>query len=157
MKAGEIFALLGHNGAGKSTTIGILTGLFPPTSGSANIMGYSLEHELPAIRRSLGVCPQHDILFDELTAVEHLKIYGRLKGITVSEREFDQMIADLMDEVGLAPTPPETRAKAYSGGMKRKLSLCIALIGDSRLIFLDECTAGVDPCTAQPHHIAKRS
>jgi ATP-binding cassette, subfamily A (ABC1), member 3 len=146
MNQGEIFALLGHNGAGKTTTIGILTGLLAPTSGTASILGHSIATGLPAIRRIVGVCPQHDILFDELTAEEHLKIYGRLKRFRGSEQELEREIQELMDEVGLEPNPPSTRSKAYSGGMKRKLSLCIALIAGSRLIFLDECTAGVDPC-----------
>ena len=76
---GQITALLGHNGAGKTTTMSILTGLFPPTSGSAHIDGLSVVEDISLIRRSLGICPQHNVLFDRLTVLEHLRFFARLK------------------------------------------------------------------------------
>lgn len=142
VQPGEILALLGHNGAGKSTTINILTGLFPPTSGNINIMGYDYANQMEAIRKIVGYCPQHNILLDELTCAEHLRVFGRLKG--VSEYAIEEAIQQHLEEVGLLDKK-DTLSVELSGGMKRKLSVAIAFIGGSQLIFLDECTAGMDP------------
>ena len=79
MYKGQITALLGHNGAGKTTTMSILTGLFPPTAGSARINGLSVVDDIDLIRRNLGICPQHNVLFDRLTVSEHLHFFARLK------------------------------------------------------------------------------
>ncbi len=79
MYKGQITALLGHNGAGKTTTMSILTGLFTPTTGNAYINGYSVLTEMDLIRRSLGICPQHNVLFDRLTVYEHLAFFSMLK------------------------------------------------------------------------------
>ncbi|XVE75594.1 hypothetical protein DITRI_Ditri12bG0105900 [Diplodiscus trichospermus] len=138
----QILALLGHNGAGKSTTISMLVGLLPPTSGDALVFGKSILTDMNEIRKELGVCPQHDILFPELTVREHLEMFAILKG--VKEEGLETAVTEMVDEVGLADKM-NTVVQALSGGMKRKLSLGIALIGNSKVIILDEPTSGMDP------------
>uniref|UniRef100_A0A7N5ZZB3 ABC transporter domain-containing protein n=1 Tax=Anabas testudineus TaxID=64144 RepID=A0A7N5ZZB3_ANATE len=125
---GQITSFLGHNGAGKTTTISVLTGLFPPTSGTIYIKGMDIRHDMDLIRRTLGVCPQHNVLFDILTVEEHVWFYGCLKGL--SEAEVKAELDTLLDDVG---------------GMQRKLSVAIAFVGGSKVVVLDEPTAGVDP------------
>eukprot|EP01043_Picozoa_sp_COSAG02_P005730 COSAG02_NODE_157_length_32999_cov_31.863647_14_plen_332_part_00 len=85
LATGEIFSLLGHNGAGKTTLMGIMTGLHEPTSGSAKIHGFDVQHDMTAIRQALGVCPQHDILFDDLTVFEHIRLFASIKGVAGSQ------------------------------------------------------------------------
>uniref|UniRef100_A0A669E1K7 ABC transporter domain-containing protein n=1 Tax=Oreochromis niloticus TaxID=8128 RepID=A0A669E1K7_ORENI len=138
----QITSFLGHNGAGKTTTMSILTGLFPPTSGTALINGYDIRTDMDSIRTYLGMCPQHNVLFNELTVEEHIYFYARLKGRSRQEvkTEMDQMIKD----VGL-PNKRKELAKNLSGGMQRKLSVAIAFVGGSKIVILDEPTAGVDP------------
>uniref|UniRef100_A0A8C5HCB1 P-type phospholipid transporter n=1 Tax=Gouania willdenowi TaxID=441366 RepID=A0A8C5HCB1_GOUWI len=138
----QITSFLGHNGAGKTTTMSILTGLFPPTSGTALINGYDIRTDMDSIRKCLGMCPQHNVLFDELTVEEHIYFYARLKGCSSSEvqTEIEQMIND----VGL-PHKRKDLSKNLSGGMQRKLSVAIAFVGGSKIVILDEPTAGVDP------------
>ncbi|KAK4797503.1 hypothetical protein SAY86_029829 [Trapa natans] len=138
----QILSLLGHNGAGKSTTISMLVGLLRPTSGDALVFGKNINTEMDEIRKSLGVCPQNDILFPELTVREHLEIYAVLKG--VDDDHVENTVSAMVDEVGLADKV-NTTVGALSGGMKRKLSLGIALIGNSKVIILDEPTSGMDP------------
>ncbi|KAL2090306.1 hypothetical protein ACEWY4_014994 [Coilia grayii] len=139
---GQITSFLGHNGAGKTTTISILTGLFPPTAGSVYVRGMDIRYDMDWIRRTLGVCPQHNILFDILTVEEHVWFYGRLKGLD-NEEVWEEMTS-LLEDVGLLHKRHE-EARNLSGGMKRKLSVAIAFIGGSRVVVLDEPTAGVDP------------
>uniref|UniRef100_A0A1J3IH85 ABC transporter A family member 1 n=1 Tax=Noccaea caerulescens TaxID=107243 RepID=A0A1J3IH85_NOCCA len=138
----QILSLLGHNGAGKSTTISMLVGLLPPTSGDALILGNSILTNMDEIRKELGVCPQHDILFPELTVREHLEMFAVIKG--VKEDSLKSTVADMAEEVGLSDKI-STLVRSLSGGMKRKLSLGIALIGNSKVIILDEPTSGMDP------------
>ncbi|PRQ44758.1 putative ABC transporter, P-loop containing nucleoside triphosphate hydrolase [Rosa chinensis] len=142
MYENQILALLGHNGAGKSTTISMLVGLLRPTSGDAMVFGKNIMTDMEEIRKELGVCPQHDILFPELTVKEHLEIFAILKG--VQEDFLNSVVIDMVDQVGLADKI-NTAVMALSGGMKRKLSLGIALIGNSKVIILDEPTSGMDP------------
>ncbi|XP_046387973.1 ATP-binding cassette sub-family A member 7-like isoform X2 [Ischnura elegans] len=138
----QITSFLGHNGAGKTTTISILTGLFPPTSGTAKVYGLDIRSNMDNIRKSLGTCPQHNVLFDHLTVKEHLWFYARLRGRPKNEinAEIDEMILDL----GL-PQKRNELAKNLSGGMQRKLSIAVAFVGGSRTVVLDEPTSGVDP------------
>ncbi|KAK2865759.1 hypothetical protein Q7C36_001815 [Tachysurus vachellii] len=138
----QITSFLGHNGAGKTTTMSILTGLFAPTSGTAYINGFDIRKDMDSIRKTLGMCPQHNVLFNDLTVEEHIYFYARLKGRNSKEvkQEIDQMIKD----VGL-PHKRKDLAKNLSGGMQRKLSVAIAFVGGSDVVILDEPTAGVDP------------
>ncbi|KAI3949646.1 hypothetical protein MKW92_026942 [Papaver armeniacum] len=138
----QILALLGHNGAGKSTTISMLVGLLPPSSGDALVFGKNIRSDMDEIRKGLGVCPQHDILFPELTVKEHLELFAILKG--VEEDCVEKSVSEMLDEVGLTDKV-NTVVRALSGGMKRKLSLGIALVGNSKVIILDEPTSGMDP------------
>ncbi|CAH1111719.1 unnamed protein product [Psylliodes chrysocephalus] len=141
---GHITAILGHNGAGKTTLFNILTGLTAPTSGTAYIFGNDVRdpNDMDRIRRMTGVCPQHDILFDNLSPREHLEFFAAVKGIHPSLIEFEVMKTlrdiDLTDKAN-------SSSKHLSGGQKRKLSIGIAIIGDPKIIILDEPTAGVDP------------
>ncbi|KAG7487889.1 hypothetical protein MATL_G00028350 [Megalops atlanticus] len=139
---GQITSFLGHNGAGKTTTMSILTGLFPPTSGTIYVKGMDIRTDMDSIRRTLGVCPQHNVLFDILTVEEHVWFYGHLKGLSNSEvkEEMDQ----LLEDVGLLHKRHE-QTRNLSGGMQRKLSVAIAFVGGSKVVVLDEPTAGVDP------------
>ncbi|XP_042335728.1 phospholipid-transporting ATPase ABCA1-like [Sceloporus undulatus] len=139
---GQITSFLGHNGAGKTTTMSILTGLLPPSSGTAYIMGRDICSEMDTIRKTVGMCPQHNVLFDILTVEEHIWFYGRLKGLSGQqvEGEMEQIIQD----VGL-PHKRREQTKRLSGGMQRKLSVAIAFVGGSKVVILDEPTAGVDP------------
>ncbi|EFA80183.1 ABC transporter A family protein [Heterostelium album PN500] len=133
---------LSHNGAGKTTTIGILTGLISPSSGDAMIFGKSIVREMDEVRKMTSVCPQHDILWNELTALEHLQLFSELKGIPVHERQ--TAIDEALESVKLRKVA-NNQINTYSGGMKRRLSVAIATIGDPKIIFLDEPTTGMDP------------
>ncbi|XP_038625429.1 phospholipid-transporting ATPase ABCA1 [Tachyglossus aculeatus] len=139
---GQITSFLGHNGAGKTTTMSILTGLFPPTSGTAYILGKDIRSELSTIRQNLGVCPQHNVLFDMLTVEEHIWFYARLKGLSEEnvKAEMQQMVLDVD-----LPHKLKTKTSQLSGGMQRKLSVALAFVGGSKVVILDEPTAGVDP------------
>lgn len=142
MFSGQITALLGHNGAGKTTAIAMLTGLIPPDSGTAMIEGVDITENMNEIRRHLGVCPQHDVLFPELTVSEHLTMFASFKG--VPRGEIRDEVNRMIESVGLTEKK-NVAAKLLSGGQKRKLSVSIAFIGGSRVVFLDEPTSGMDP------------
>jgi ATP-binding cassette subfamily A (ABC1) protein 3 len=122
----------------------MLTGLYEPTAGDATLYGRKISTDMQAVRKFIGVCPQHDVLFSSLTCREHLKIFGQLKFPDASEDELEAQIESLLAQVGLSEKS-STQAVALSGGMKRKLSLLISLIGDCRVLFLDEPTSGMDP------------
>ena len=141
-RRGQIYVLLGHNGAGKTTTISMLTGLITPTSGSMNIFGRDVSTQLSEVRSDLGVCPQHNVLWPELTVYEHLRIFADIKGVPIEKRHNEIMKA--IADVGLTEKV-NVQTERLSGGQKRKLSVCIALVGGSRVIFLDEPTSGMDP------------
>ena len=142
IKQKELLALLGHNGAGKSTLINLLTGVLSPSYGKAKIFGHDIRYEMNEIRKILGVCPQHDILWSELTAYEHLILFGRIKLLP-----YEYVISDAeekLKELRLFDVKDKP-AGTYSGGMKRRLSLAIAGTGNPKIIILDEPTTGMDP------------
>lgn len=144
MYDGQITAFLGHNGAGKTTTISMLTGLIPVTSGDSFVRGYSIRNQMRQVRQNLGICPQHDVVWPELSVYDHLFLYAGLKGVPYDK--IKRCVDDLIAEIGLT----EKRlfaAKALSGGQRRKLCLAMAFIGPSDVIFLDEPTSGMDPVT----------
>jgi ATP-binding cassette, subfamily A (ABC1), member 3 len=142
MRSGEVFSLLGHNGAGKTTTINMLCGMYEATAGDATVFGRSIRTDMATIRQSIGFCPQHDVLYPELTVWEHLEFYGRIKGVV--EDKLQSEVAHRIGQVGLGGKEHNTGDK-LSGGMKRKLSLAIAYLGNSSFVVLDEPTAGLDP------------
>ena len=128
----QITALLGHNGAGKTTTMSMLTGMFPPSSGTAYLNGKDIRTEIDQARNSLGLCPQHNVLFDELTVREHLIFFARLKGIA-SGHEINE---EVRRYVSLLELNDKEHAQSHtlSGGMKRKLQIGVALCGNSKIV-----------------------
>uniref|UniRef100_A0A8B9N8H1 ATP binding cassette subfamily A member 12 n=1 Tax=Accipiter nisus TaxID=211598 RepID=A0A8B9N8H1_9AVES len=143
---GNITSLLGHNGAGKTTTISILTGLFPTSSGTIFVYGKDIRTDQEVIRKNMGVCMQHNVLFNYLTTKEHLLLYGYIKVPHWSKQELYQEVKRTLKETGLY-SHRHKLAGSLSGGTKRKLSIAIALLGGSRVVILDEPTTGVDPCS----------
>jgi len=142
MYENEIFVLLGHNGAGKTTTMSMLTGFIPCTSGDAVINGHSIRTNISGVRTSMGLCPQFNILFGSLTVDEHFYFFSRLKGLNDKESKAEskkmQESLDLTEKKNF-------QSHQLSGGMKRKLSVGIALCAGSKYVILDEPTSGMDP------------
>jgi len=139
---GEIFGLLGPNGAGKTTTIRILSTVLEPDRGDVTIGGHSIRHNAEAVRRLIGVCPQELALYTDLSALENLLFFGRMVGLSGGEAQ-SQAIANL-ELMGLLDRA-KGKVDKFSGGMKRRINLAIALMGHPQLIFLDEPTVGIDP------------
>lgn len=138
----QITVLLGHNGAGKTTTLSMLTGMIQQTSGKIDIDGHDLQEHTDLARSSMGLCPQHNILFDDLTVREHIVFFACLKGL--NKAEANEEVEKYTRAFELDSKVDEMTAN-LSGGMKRKLSLAIALCGGSKVVFCDEPTSGVDP------------
>ena len=139
---GEIYGFLGPNGAGKSTTVHMLTTLLPPTSGRATVAGFDVARQGPQVRASIGAALQEAALDPFLTGREHLRLQASLHGITGDERT--RLMGALLERVGLTHAG-DRKVRTYSGGMKRRLDLALALIHDPSIIFLDEPTTGLDP------------
>ena len=139
--ANEITVLLGHNGAGKSTTMNMLTGMLSADSGDCYVGGINVAKDLNKARKTVGLCPQHNILIKEMTVKEHFLFFAQLKGFTKEQAEKEQTI--LTGEVQLEDKT-DVQASALSGGMKRKLSLGIAVCGGSKHLILDEPSSGID-------------
>jgi len=139
---GEIFGLLGPNGAGKTTTIRMLSTVLEPDSGDAIVGTYSIRKQADDVRNLIGVCPQDLALYAELSAMDNLVFFGRMAGL--SSREAKEQALQNLILMGL-----DERAKGkiskFSGGMKRRINLAIALMGYPQLLFLDEPTVGIDP------------
>jgi ABC-2 type transport system ATP-binding protein len=139
---GEIYGFLGPNGAGKSTTVLMLTTLLPPTAGSARVAGYDVVREGTLVRSAIGAALQEAALDPFLTGREHLRLQTALQGVPRSERA--GRAQQLLERVGLTEAA-DRRVRGYSGGMKRRLDLALALVNRPRVLFLDEPTTGLDP------------
>jgi len=137
-----VFGLLGPNGAGKTTLIHSLIGVYTPTAGYAKLSGYNIKTDMDQVYKRIGICPQHDILWGELTVEEHLLFYARLKGIPRKQEK--DAINESLNNVGLESFRNRL-IKGLSGGERRRVSIAIALVGNPKLVFLDEPTTGLDP------------
>jgi ABC-2 type transport system ATP-binding protein len=142
VKPGEIYGFLGPNGAGKSTTVHVLTTLLPPTSGTARVGGYDVVREGPRVRSLIGVALQEAALDPLLTGRDHLRLQATLQSVPKEERH--ERADSLLERVGLADAG-DRKVSGYSGGMKRRLDLALALVHRPRILFLDEPTTGLDP------------
>lgn len=140
----EITVILGENGAGKSTLMSILSGIITPTSGWILLNEKDVTNKIMKIQNSLGFCPQTNILFDDLTVREHIVFFSLMKGSDINEVEHE--VLDYVSRLGLQLKIHE-ESRTLSGGMKRKLSLAVALCGDSPIVFCDEPTSGIDPAS----------
>jgi ABC-2 type transport system ATP-binding protein len=141
VEPGEIYGFLGPNGAGKSTTVHILTTLLPPTEGSARVAGHDVRTDGRAVRDEIGVALQEAALDPFLTGREHMRLQGGLHGLAPDQ--IKPRADALLERVGLAEAA-DRRVGGYSGGMKRRLDLALALIHGPRILFLDEPTTGLD-------------
>jgi ABC-2 type transport system ATP-binding protein len=141
VRPGEIYGFLGPNGAGKSTTVHMLTTLLPPTAGSARVAGHDVVHDGAAVRDAIGAALQEAALDPNLTANEHMRLQGALHGMPKQERL--RRGNELIERVGLSDAA-DRKVGGYSGGMKRRLDLALALLHGPRVLFLDEPTTGLD-------------
>ena len=139
---GEIYGFLGPNGAGKSTTVHMLTTLLPPTSGTARVGGFDIVRQGAQVRAAIGAALQEAALDPILTGREHLLLQATLQGLPAGQRR--ERTAALLERVGLSEAA-DRRVGGYSGGMKRRLDLALALVHSPRILFLDEPTTGLDP------------
>ncbi len=139
---GEVFSLLGPNGAGKTTTISMISTLLTPTGGAITVAGYDVQQTPMRVREAIGVVPQDLALYHDLTAAENLHFWGEMRGMggAALKREIEEKL-ELMDLADRA----KDRVKTFSGGMKRRLNLAVGLLGNPRLIMLDEPTVAIDP------------
>ncbi|XP_058226426.1 ABC transporter A family member 10-like isoform X2 [Rhododendron vialii] len=143
---GECFGMLGPNGAGKSTFIKMMIGLTGPSAGTAFVEGLNIQTEMERVYTSMGVCPQHDLLWETLTAREHLLFYGRLKNL--KGPALNQAVEESLSSVNLLNGGvADKQVGKYSGGMKRRLSVAISLIGDPKVVYMDEPSTGLDPAS----------
>ena len=140
--AGEIYGFLGPNGAGKSTTVHMLTTLLPPTAGRASVAGFDVATQGADVRRNIGAALQEAALDNFLTGREHMELQGGLAGLSSAERA--QRGTRLLERVGLTEAA-DRKVGGYSGGMKRRLDLALALVHGPAILFLDEPTTGLDP------------
>jgi ABC-2 type transport system ATP-binding protein len=139
---GEIYGFLGPNGAGKSTTVHMLTTLLPPSGGRAVVGGYDVVREGPKVRKTIGAALQEAALDPFLTGRDHMRLQGALHGLPRPERK--QRGEELLERVGLGDAA-DRKVRTYSGGMKRRLDLALALMHRPKILFLDEPTTGLDP------------
>ena len=142
VEQGEIFSLLGPNGAGKTTTISMLSCLLRPNGGDARIMGHSIRTDAMGVKSVLGVVPQEIALYEDLTARENLTFWGKMYGLRGSTLR--SRVNEVLDVIGLRERANE-RVGKYSGGMKRRVNIGVALLHKPQVIYMDEPTVGIDP------------
>ncbi len=142
VEEGEVFGLLGPNGAGKTQTISMLTGVIPPTAGTARIGGYDIRKEPDQVKKINGLVPQDLALYPTLSARANLNFFGRIYGL--HGRELKERVEDVLRVVALTERADQVVDK-FSGGMKRRVNIAAGLVHQPRLLFLDEPTVGVDP------------
>jgi len=142
LEKGEIVGLLGPNGAGKSTTISMISSLISPTSGDVRLKNESIIKNPTEMRKILGVVPQEIALYTELTAEENLKFFGKVYKLT--NRQLKKKVDEVLEQIGLTDRRKDI-VKTFSGGMKRRLNIGIALMHEPEIIIMDEPTVGIDP------------
>ena len=142
IEEGEIFSLLGPNGAGKSTTISMLACLLHPTAGDARVAGHSIVSEPMDVKKAIGVVPQDVALYDDMSARENLVFWGRMYGLAGDE--LGKRVDEVLELISLSDRQKD-RLKKYSGGMKRRVNIGVALLHRPRVLYLDEPTVGIDP------------
>ncbi|MFC1893147.1 ATP-binding cassette domain-containing protein [Chloroflexota bacterium] len=154
VKEGEMFSLLGPNGAGKTTVIKMLCCLLRPSSGTATIMGHDIQRDPIAVKKVIDVSPQETAIAEHLNAWENLGLIGGIHGF--EKEEVKKRSAELLEMMGLTNRAKE-QVRKYSGGMKRRLSIAMALVSDPQVLFLDEPTLGLDPQSRRSvwEHIAE--
>ncbi len=142
VQPGEIFGLLGPNGAGKTTTISMLATLLRPDEGDALVMGYSIRRDPMAVKSVLGVVPQEIALYEDLSARENLTFWGKMYGLRGAGLR--QRVNEVLELIGLSDRA-NGRVSTFSGGMKRRVNIGVALLHKPRVIYMDEPTVGIDP------------
>lgn len=142
LNEGESVGLLGPNGAGKSTTISMMSTLLPPTSGEVRFNSMDALKEPQKLREVLGVVPQEIALYEELTAYENMKFFGRIYGLR--GKKLEKRIEEVLDLIGLSERKKD-RVETYSGGMKRRINIGVTLLHEPRVLIMDEPTVGIDP------------
>jgi ABC-2 type transport system ATP-binding protein len=139
---GSLYGVLGPNGAGKSTAIRMLSTILYPTDGSATVLGYDLRNERNKIKKLIGVCPQELVVYPRLTARENIHLIAQMHGI--AKKDYKERTDELLGQMNLL-NRADSLSKTYSGGMKRRLNVLMAVIHEPELLFFDEPTAGLDP------------
>jgi len=142
VQRGEIFSLLGPNGAGKSTTIAMLSCLLRPTGGDATVMGHSITSDPQGVKASIGVVPQEIALYEDLTALENLTFWGKMYALRGAPLQ--QRVDEVLTTIGLTERAGD-RVETFSGGMKRRVNIGVALLHRPHVIIMDEPTVGIDP------------
>ena len=142
VQAGEIFSLLGPNGAGKTTIISAISCLLRPTAGDVEVFGHSIANEQQKVKEAIGVVPQDIALYEDMSARENLAFWGKMHGLR--GRELKKRASDVLEVIGLSERQ-KGRVSKFSGGMKRRLNIGIALLHKPRILIMDEPTVGIDP------------